>query len=119
MEHGEVYGSSNLAAQIEHSCDTIGNVDCSSEHGMVEEEHNAKSESVLSIHSRSDTEVKEALDCDASILDTTYGLSPATDLLSDNHAIEETRDASPKSNRVSSSEVCCFYICAYSSNLQC
>lgn len=104
IEHGEVYGSSNLDAQIEHSCDSTGNVDCSSEQGMVEEEHNAESESVLSILSRSDTEVKEALDRDAAILDTTYGLSPATGLLSDNHAFEETRDASPKSNQVSSSE---------------
>lgn len=103
-QEGEVYDSSNLDAQIEHSCDSTINVDCSSEHGMVEEEHNAKPESVLSIHSRPDIEVKEALDRDAAKLDTTYVLSPTIGLLSDNHAIEETRDASPKSRRGSSSE---------------
>ncbi|KAL1553651.1 protein WVD2-like 7 [Salvia divinorum] len=101
---GEVSDLSSLDAQIEYSCDNATDSDCFSERGMVEEEHCDKPESVLSMDSRLETEVKEAIDREAANSDTGNVSNPSIGLLSDNHGAEKNRDASPKGQGVSSSE---------------
>lgn len=118
-QEGEVSDSSSLDAQIEYSCDSARKVYCFSEQGTTEEEDHAIPESVLSaVHSRLE-EVKEAVDRDAANSEMTNMSNPAIGLISDNHAVEENRDASPEGQRVSSPEVCCFHICSHSSNFDC
>ncbi|XP_041996622.1 protein WVD2-like 7 [Salvia splendens] len=96
-EQGETFDSSSLDAQIEYSCDNARDSDCFSEHGMGEEEHCDKPESVVSMDSRLETQAKEAIDRDAANSDTINVSTPTTALLSDNHGTEENRDA-PKAN---------------------
>ncbi|XP_047968571.1 protein WVD2-like 7 [Salvia hispanica] len=103
-QEGEVSDSSSLVAQIEYKHDDARDFDCFSERGTVEEEHRDNPGSVLSMDSRSETEVDEALDRGAANSDMDNVSNPSISLLSDNHGIEENRDASLEGQRVSSSE---------------
>ncbi|XP_042036703.1 protein WVD2-like 7 isoform X2 [Salvia splendens] len=104
VQEGEVSDSSSLDAQIEYSCDDARDFDCCSERGTVEEEHCDNLGSVLSMDSRLETEVDEALDRDAANSEMANVSNPSTALISDNHGVDENEDASLEGQRVSASE---------------
>ena len=109
-EHGlrerekEMSTPSSVDARTKFSCDNAWDIQCSSSHEMMEEEHFDNPRSTLSMDSRCGTKVDYALDYDAPGSDAAGVSNPPIALLCDIHGVEDDRDASSEGHRVPSFE---------------